>query len=163
VRVSDIFGGPGAALRGASRPAQMPLIDWEHEVDRWTERFRSEPDPPEPFKTALRDGWSDEARNALIASAKEYSARTESYLAEIRSAGIDLVRFDCKSGSCSVCRKYEGKAYSLAGETEGLPAPPPLPICPACDHTLNLLTPFFLQSLGLDIEDLVAEAQPFVD
>jgi len=73
------------------------------------------------------------------------------------------VRFDAKQGDCGVCRKYVGKAYSLQGDTPGLPPPPPLPICPACRHTLNLLTPFFMQSLGLDIEDLVADAQPFVD
>jgi hypothetical protein len=76
---------------------------------------------------------------------------------------VDLVRLDAKSGDCGVCRKYVGKAYSLAGDTPGLPPPPPLPICPACRHTLNLLTPFFMQSLGLELEDLVAEAQPFVD
>jgi hypothetical protein len=76
---------------------------------------------------------------------------------------MDLVRLDCKGGSCGVCAKYCGKAYALTGEAEGLPAPPPLPICPACRHTLNLLTPFFMQSLGMDLDDLIAEAQPFVD
>ena len=85
------------------------------------------------------------------------------HAAQIGGAGMDLVRFDCKSGSCGVCAKYCGKAYTLTGETEGLPPPPPLPICPACRHTLNLLTPFFMQSLGVDLDDLVAEAQPFVD
>ncbi|MGE0026002.1 MAG: hypothetical protein AB7O78_01895 [Thermoleophilia bacterium] len=76
---------------------------------------------------------------------------------------MDLVRLDCKAGSCGVCAKYCGKAYTLTGETEDLPPPPPLPICPACRHTLNLLTPFFMQSLGVDLDDLIAEAQPFVD
>ena len=49
-----------------------------------------------------------------------------------------------------------------AGGT-GPPDPPPLPICPACRNTLNLLTPFYMQSLGLDLEDLIDEAQHFVD
>lgn len=76
---------------------------------------------------------------------------------------MDLVRLDCKAGSCGVCVKYCGKAFTLGGATEGLPEPPPLPICPACRHTLNLMTPFFMQSMGLDLDDLIAEAQPFVD
>ncbi|MDH3225770.1 MAG: hypothetical protein OEM67_01605 [Thermoleophilia bacterium] len=141
----------------------MSATDWDREIDRWTERFRDECDPPQPFAAALRDGWTPEARAELAERAEAYRQRHSAYRDEIRSAGVDLVRFDCKTGSCSVCRKYEGKAYSLTGETPDLPPPPPLPICPACDHTLNLLTPFFLQSLGLDIEDLVEQAQPFVD
>lgn len=141
----------------------MARRDWDAEIDRWTDRFREAPNPPEPFATALREGWTPEARAALAADAEEYLRRHEAYLREIVSAGVDLVRFDARQGSCGVCAKYVGRAYSLTGATEGLPPPPPLPICPACRHTLNLLTPFFMQSLGLTLEDLVAEAQPFVD
>lgn len=137
--------------------------DWDAEIDRWTERFRHVEDPPEPFGQALRDGWSAEMRADLAAAAEGYAARHAAYLEEIAGAGVDLVRFDCKAGSCGVCAKYCGKAYSLLGQTPALPDPPPLPICPACRHTLNLLTPFFLQSLGLELQDLVDEAQPFVD
>lgn len=137
--------------------------DWPAEIDRWTERFRGEPDPPEPFATALREGWSEAVRAELAADAAAYARRQSAYLREIAAAGVDLVRFDCRPGCCGVCRKYAGKAYSLRGEEPELPPPPPLPICPACRHTLNLLTPFFLQSLGLDRDDLIAERQPFVD
>jgi hypothetical protein len=111
----------------------------------------------------LREGWTDAARAELAAEAEAYAQRHASWLAQIGGAGMDLVRLDCKSGSCGVCAKYCGKAYTLTGATEGLPPPPPLPICPACRHTLNLLTPFFMQSLGVDLDDLIAEAQPFVD
>lgn len=72
------------------------------------------------------------------------------------------MRLDCRAASCGACARYCGSAYSLAGETEELPPPPPLPICPACRHTLNLLTPFFMQSMGLDLDDLVDQAQPYV-
>lgn len=137
--------------------------DWQSEIDRWTERFRGVDDPPEPFATALRDGWTPEAREALAADAEAYAVAQRSLLAQVGGAGMDLVRLDCRAGACGVCAKYCGKAFSLTGATEGLPAPPPLPICPACRHTLNLLTPFFMQSLGVDLEDLVDEAQPFVD
>ena len=141
----------------------MPLRDWDGEIDRWTERFRDADDPPEPFATALREGWTAEARAALAREAESYRLSHEALLEQIRGAGVDLVRFDCKAGSCGVCAKYCGKAYTLSGETPELPDPPPLPICPACRHTLNLLTPFYMQSLGLDLEDLAADAQPFVD
>jgi hypothetical protein len=120
-------------------------------------------DPPEPFATALREGWTPEAREALAAEAERAAREHGAYLRQLAAADVDLVRFDAKRGSCEVCRKYVGKAYSLTGDTPGLPPPPPLPICPACRHTLNMLTPFFMQSLGLDLDDLVAEAQPFVD
>ena len=137
--------------------------DWGAEIDRWTERFRSVEDPPEPFATALRAGWTDEAREALAREAEDYSRRHRSWLDQIGGAGEDLVRLDCREGSCGLCAKYCGKAFSLNGDTPGLPDPPPLPICPACRHTLNLLTPFFMSSLGIDVEDLIDEAQPFVD
>lgn len=137
--------------------------DWAAEIDRWTERFAGVADPPEPFATALRDGWSEAARARLTAEAEEYAARHGAYVREITAAGVDLVRLDCRPAACGVCRKYDGKAYTLAAEPEELPPPPPLPICPACRHTLNLLTPFFMQSLGLELDDLIAGAQPFVD
>ncbi len=121
------------------------------------------PDPPAPFAAALREGWTPDARAALAREAESYRLSHEALLEQVRAAGVDLVRFDCKAGACGVCAKYCGKAYSLSGATPELPDPPPLPICPACRHTLNLLTPFYLQSLGLDLEDLVDEAQPFVD
>lgn len=141
----------------------MEPRDWDTEIDRWTERFRTVPDPPEPFACALREGWTTDARTRLAADAQEYWERTCGFLDQVAGAGWDLVRFDAKAGSCGVCAKYVGKAYSLTGAHPQLPPPPPLPICPACRHTLNLLTPFFLQSTGLDIDDLAAESQPFVD
>lgn len=142
----------------------MTSPDWEAEIDRWTERFRHADRVPEPFATALVVGWTPEARAALAEEAEAYRRRHAAYLGEIAGAGVDMVRFDAKGqGACGVCEKYVGKAYSLTGATEGLPPPPPLPICPACRHTLNLLTPFFLQSLGLDVADLVDDAQPFID
>ncbi len=137
--------------------------DWNTEIDRWTALFADVDDPPEPFATALREGWTPEARAELAEAAQEYLARHEAYVAQLRSSGVDLVRLDAKQGDCGACRRYVGRAYSLTGEADGLPPPPPLPICPACRHTLNMLTPFFLQSTGLTMEELVAEAEPYVD
>ena len=139
-----------------------PVRDWDAEIDRWTALFATIPDPPEPFATALRDGWDPTVRSELAAAADAYARRHAAYVAELIASGMDLVRFDAKQGTCGACERYAGAAYSLTGATEGLPLPPPLPICPACRHTLNLLTPFFLQSTGLDVDDLVADARPYV-
>jgi hypothetical protein len=136
--------------------------DWDAEIDRWTAIFATVADPPEPFATALREGWTPERRAALAAEAQEYLTRYDAYLGELIASGVDLVRLDAKMGDCGECRRYVGKAYSLTGASGDLPAPPPLPICPACRHTLNMLTPFFLQSTGLDLDALAAEAEPYV-
>jgi hypothetical protein len=134
--------------------------DWQAEIDRWTDRFRDLDDPPEPFATALRDGWTDDARRLLADEAEVYAVRHEGYLRELTAAGVDLVRLDIRGGGCGVCARHGGRAYALGDAHPELPPPPDLPICPACRHTLNMLTPFFLQSLGLDLDDLVAEPVP---
>jgi hypothetical protein len=136
--------------------------DWDAEIDRWTERFRSIPDPPEPFAVAVREGWAPAVRAELAAEAEAYAARHEGLMAQLRAAGWDLVRFDARPADCGHCSRYAGKAFSLGAEPE-LPEPPPLPICPACRHTLNLLTPFFMQSMGMSLEDLIDEAEPYRD
>ena len=141
----------------------MPSRDWDHEIDVWTERFRGVDDPPEPFATALRIGWTDEARAELARDAEAYLRTHEAWVAQIQGAGEDLVRFDCRQGSCGVCAKYCGCAYTLTGATEGLPPPPPFPICPACRHTLNLLTPFFMDGMGVTMDDLIENTRPFTD
>lgn len=141
----------------------MTAPDWEREIDRWTERFRGVDNPPEPFATALREGWTAATRAQLAKEAEDYRTRHLAWLAQIAAGGIDMVRFDCKQGSCDVCAKYCGCAYTLAGENEELPPPPPLPICPACRHTLNILTPFFMDGMGLSLDDLIEGSQPFVD
>lgn len=140
----------------------VTMRDWGAEIDRWTALFAHIPDPPEPFATAIRDGWSADGRARLAHDAEVYARRQEAYVAELMASGMDLVRLDQKQGSCGACRRYAGRAYSLGGATEGLPPPPPLLICPACRHTLNLLTPFFMQSMGLEVEDLIADAEPYV-
>jgi len=137
--------------------------DWQAEIDRWTERFRDVADPPEPFRTALAAGWTPEARTRLAEEAEAHARHQEGLARQMASGDWDLVRFDLRGDACGVCAKYAGKAFSLGGATPGLPPPPPVPICPACRHTLNLLTPFFLQSLGLDVDDLRDDAQPYVD
>lgn len=138
------------------------MREWLAEVDRWLERFRSEPEPPEAFARALETGWQDGEREALALAAHAKQREAAAYMEQLRAAGVDLVRFDCKSGSCSVCVRYCGKAFSLAEDAE-LPPPPPMPICPACTHVLNMLTPFFMQRTGVTMEDLIEEAEPFRD
>ena len=66
----------------------MPRRDWDAEIDRWTERFRTAADPPEPFATALREGWTADARAALAREAESYRLSHEALLEQIRAAGV---------------------------------------------------------------------------
>ncbi len=134
--------------------------DWEAEIDIWTERFRNIPDPPAAFANAISDGWNPEDRQALAAEAAAYAVRHEGWGAQIIGGDWDLVRLDLRD-PCGACARYGGSPYSLTGATPDLPPSPPLPICPSCRHTLNLLTPFFMQSVGTHPEDLAAEAVPY--
>lgn len=138
-----------------------PDRDWDAEIDAWTERFRHIPDPPPVFATAIRDGWDPGVRESLAREAAAYAERHDGWLAQIGEAEWDLVRLDTRGQECGACSRYAGATYSLRGEIPGVPLPPPLPICPACRHTLNLMTPFFLQSMGLDEQDLVRDAVPY--
>jgi hypothetical protein len=110
----------------------------------------------------VREGWAPADRAELAAAAEAYAAAHEGLMAQLRGAGWDLVRFDARPGGCGHCGRYAGKAFSLTGDRD-LPEPPPLPMCPACRHTLNLMTPFFMQSMGITIEDLADEAVPYRD
>jgi hypothetical protein len=138
----------------------VPGRDWDAEIDVWTERFRHIADPPEVFARAIRDGWDPGERRALAEGAAAYARRHDGYLAQLRESGWDLVRMDTRD-ACGACARYSGSPYSLTGGTPGVPPPPPLPICPACRHTLNMLTPYFMQSSGLDAGDLVRDAVPY--
>ena len=113
------------------------------------------------FARAIRDGWDPDERRALAEGAAAYATRHRGWVDQITREGWDLVRLDIRGGECGACARYSGAPYSVSGATPDLPPPPPLPICPACRHTLNLLTPFFMQSLGMHPEDLVADAVPY--
>jgi hypothetical protein len=113
------------------------------------------------FAAAIRDGWDPDVRRDLADEADRYATRHEGWVEQITASGWDLVRLDTRGEDCGACARYSGSPYSLSGETPGVPPPPPLPICPACRHTLNLLTPFYMQSVGLDAGDLVRDAVPY--
>ncbi len=71
------------------------------------------------------------------------------------------MRIDLRDDGCEVCEPYDGCVYSLLGETEGLTQPPPLPICPACRHAVNMLTPYFLQNAERSLDEMVADSRPY--
>lgn len=113
------------------------------------------------FAAALRDGWDAGARERLAADATEYRERLHAYLQSLREADVELVRVDLRDDGCDLCAPYDGCVYSLLGQTEGLTGPPPLPICPACRHTVNMLTPYFLQNAERSLDDMIAASVPY--
>lgn len=128
--------------------------DWHAEITRWTERFRGEPRPPAAFAAALRDGWDPAARDALAAGAEEHARHQRGFLEQLRREGCELVRIDMADDDCSVCEDLGGKVFAMDDDHPDLPRHPTMPLCPACRHRVNLLTPFFLSSLGLTVDDL---------
>lgn len=131
--------------------------DWQAEIDRWTERFRHEARPPRVFADALRDGWSDAQRDALAAGAQRHAADQEGFLEQLRAGGCTLVRVDMADEDCSVCEKLGGRVFAIDDDHPELPPYPVMPLCPACRHRVNLLTPYFLSSLGLTVDDLAGD------
>ncbi len=130
--------------------------DWQAEIDRWTERFGNEPRPPAAFARALREGWTPEARARLAAQAEAHRAEVDGLLGQLEEGGCEFVRLDLADDDCSVCEPFGGRAFAL-GEHPDVPTRPPMPFCPACRHRLNLLTPYFLSSLGLTMDDVTAD------
>ncbi len=77
-------------------------------------------------------------------------------LGQLEAGGCEFVRLDLADDDCSVCAPFGGRAFAL-GEHASVPARPPMPLCPACRHRLNLLTPYYLSSLGLTMDDVTAD------
>ncbi|MCB0880599.1 MAG: hypothetical protein KDC33_00045 [Thermoleophilia bacterium] len=81
----------------------------------------------------------------------------EGLLAQLEAGGCEFVRLDLAEDDCSVCAPFGGRAFAL-GDHPDVPTRPPMPLCPACRHRLNLLTPYYLSSLGLTMDDVTADA-----
>ena len=151
--------GPGRLHRGLTR-AGTRLGRRNRSVDRALPRC---PEPAGAVRTCAPRGLGPGHARAIGRRRPDVRRADERIRVPGRRGRMGPRALRCQLGSCGVCEKYVGKAYSLRGEHPQLPPPPPLPICPACRHTLNLMTPFFMQSTGMDIDDLAAEAQPFED
>ena len=81
----------------------------------------------------------------------------EGLLAQLEAGGCEFVRLDLAEDDCSVCAPFGGRAFAL-GDHPDVPTRLTMPLCPACRHRLNLLTPYYLSSLGLTMDDVTADA-----
>lgn len=143
------------------RTAPIPTRDWQAEIDAWTERFRSVDHPPPVFADAIAHGWDDGARQRLADEADAHYRDHEGLIRQLTDAACEAVRFDLAGDGCDTCTPYAGRPFALAEDHPHLPMRPPMPICPACRHRLNLLTPYFLSSRGQTIEDVYDDAVPY--
>ena len=79
------------------------------------------------------DRYSDMlARTHIIKSANEVA------IARAVNFGIDHMQVSTHPGSCKICQPYEGKIYSVSGQSDEYPSIGefPSPIHPHCRHTL---------------------------
>ena len=92
--------------------------------------------------TAFRDRrgaeWrlSTYAEMAVLTASRE--AHTQATVNRLVENGMDLVRVSKSPESCDLCKRYEGKVYSITGTTEGYPALEDAPpYHPRCSHFLT--------------------------
>lgn len=58
---------------------------------------------------------------------------------QAKAEGKDLVKVSSHSGSCSLCRQFEGKIFSLSGNDKKYPKLPNINPHPNCSHFITLL------------------------
>lgn len=91
--------------------------------------------------TALKDragkSWSLRRYSEMLARTHVIKASNESLITRAGQFGVDIVEVSRHGGACPICVPYEGKIYSLSGNSKDYPPLPiTLPIHPNCRHVL---------------------------
>lgn len=85
------------------------------------------------FRDRAGKEWSLDKYAKTVASEASHEALTIATINRAAENGFDLVKISEHPNSCKVCKKYEGKVYSISGTSEKRPpleeAPPYHPNC----------------------------------
>lgn len=81
--------------------------------------------------------WSLKRYSDMLARTHIMKSANEGIIARMVAAGIDIVQVSTHSGACPICTPYEGKIYSLSGDSEKYPKMDrEPPYHPSCRHRL---------------------------
>lgn len=73
----------------------------------------------------------------LVARTRGREAQSAGAVDNLAEYGVDTVRVSSHNTETEICQQYEGKVYSLTGNTPGLPILPQLPpFHPNCQHVI---------------------------
>lgn len=104
--------------------------------------------------------WKLDTYARMVARSTQREAMTLGTVDRLLQVGLDLVTISDHNTKTPLCQLYEGKTYSLTGNTEGyekIPAFPPFH--PNCEHVLGAAKENF-ELLGVDLEETPPAAKP---
>lgn len=81
--------------------------------------------------------WTLRRYSEMLARTHTIKASNEALINRASQFGIDIVQISTHAGACPICVPYEGKIYSLSGDSKEYPRIDiQLPIHPNCRHVL---------------------------
>lgn len=90
------------------------------------------------FRDAAGREWTLSRYANMAANATMHEATTAATLNRLVENGIDLVQVSDHNSGCEICGPFEGKVYSITGQTPGYPALEQAPpFHPHCRHVVS--------------------------
>jgi len=86
--------------------------------------------------------WSLRRYSEMLARTHVIKASNEALINRAGQFGVDIVQVSIHAGACPICTPYEGKLYSISGDSKNYPTSPiSIPIHPNCfDKDTEMLT-----------------------
>jgi Phage minor capsid protein 2. len=102
-------------------------------------------------KNGKPEQWNIDTYAELVARTKIMDASSQSVLDTAHSLDQDLVAWSAHNTLCAICAPYEGRVFSISGNSEDFPpleAVPPGDTHPNCEHSLIVIVPEALKADG---------------
>jgi hypothetical protein len=102
-------------------------------------------------KNGEQEQWNVDTYAELVARTKIMEASSQSVLDTAHYLNEDLVQWSAHNTLCEICAPYEGRIFSISGDSEDFPeleATPPDDTHPNCAHVLTVVVPEFLKANG---------------